>query len=344
MPPRFHPRLVNGPFQDPGLYIAFAFEKRAILFDLGDLSCLTPREILKITHCFISHTHMDHFCGFDHLLRLCLGRDKTLHLYGPEGFLDNLEGKLRGYNWNLVNHYRYPFELTASEVNTRMIRTRRYACRNGFVPENGADNLRPFTGVLLQEPSLQVEARILDHGTPCLGFSLTESVHFNIDKTALDRLSLATGAWLKAFKDALYEGLDPGTLIDAPTLEPPGSTRPFRLDQLAESIARRSAGQKVAYITDVSGHAENRKTIIDFIQGADQLFIESPFRAVDEQLAMSKYHLTTNQAGELAALSGAKRYTLFHFSPRYSDDADVFRKEADQAFERAKGSLLNRET
>ena len=339
MPPRFHPRLVNGPFEDPVLYIAFAFEKRAILFDLGVLSRLTPREILKISHCFISHTHMDHFCGFDHLLRLCLGRDKVLHVYGPEGFLDNLEGKLRGYNWNLVNHYRYPFELTAAEINPCQIRTRHYACRKGFIPEAEKDDIRPFDGMLLEEPSLRVEARILDHGTPCLGFSLAESMHINIDKTALDRLSLATGPWLRTFKNALYEGHEPNTRIEAPSLDPSTRIRSLRLGQLAESIARRSPGQKVAYITDVAGHAENRKTIIDLIQGADHLFIESPFRAADAHLALSKFHLTSHQAGEIAAQAGVKRYTLFHFSPRYNDDTDQFQKEAHLAFERMRDSI-----
>lgn len=332
MSPRFLPRLVNEPFDDPALYVAFAFEKRAILFDLGDLSRLSSRDILKISHCFVSHTHMDHFCGFDRLLRLCLGREKRLHLYGPDGFLDNLEGKLRAYNWNLVDHYRYPFELTASEITTERIRTRRYACRTKFIPETGMDKLQPFDGVLLEEPSLQVEARILDHGIPCLGFSLTEPVHINIDKVALDQLALSTGPWLKNFKLALYCQKDPNTIIAAPTLDPPGGQRCFRLGDLAGNITRTSPGQKISYITDTAGHSNNRKAIIELIRGAEHLFIESAFRSRDHDLATSKYHLTAGQAGEIAAQAGVKRYTLFHFSPRYSDDADTIRKEAQQAF------------
>jgi ribonuclease BN (tRNA processing enzyme) len=105
MRPSFLPRLVNGPFEDPGLFLPFLFEKRAILFDLGDIYSLSAKEILKASHVFITHTHMDHFIGFDRLLRLFLGRDQHLYLYGPEDFLKNVEGKLAGYSWDLVENY-----------------------------------------------------------------------------------------------------------------------------------------------------------------------------------------------------------------------------------------------
>ena len=83
MRPSFHPRLINNPFNDPGLFIPFTFQNRALIFDLGDISSLPARDILKISHAFVSHAHMDHFIGFDHLLRLMLGRDKILALFGP---------------------------------------------------------------------------------------------------------------------------------------------------------------------------------------------------------------------------------------------------------------------
>jgi ribonuclease Z len=84
MRPSFLPRLVNEPFGDPGLFIPFLHQKRALIFDLGDIHSLSARDILKITHVFITHTHMDHFIGFDRLLRLLLGRDQDLYLYGPK--------------------------------------------------------------------------------------------------------------------------------------------------------------------------------------------------------------------------------------------------------------------
>jgi ribonuclease Z len=46
---------------------------------------------------FVSHAHMDHFAGFDRLLRVTLGRDKSIALFGPAGFIDRVEHKLAGY-------------------------------------------------------------------------------------------------------------------------------------------------------------------------------------------------------------------------------------------------------
>jgi len=334
MAPRFHPRLVNGPFDDPALYIALAHEKRALLFDLGDLRRLSPRDIFKISHCFVSHTHMDHFYGFDYLLRLCLGRKKKLHLYGPEGFLDNLEGKLQAYTWNLVRHYRYPLELVASEISPEVIHTRHYACRDGFVPQRARDTQKPFEGLLLREPSLKVEARLLDHGIPCLGFCLVERGHINIDKVALERLGLATGAWLKTLKKKIYAGEDPDSPIAAPSLGAPDRQRHFRLGELVPVMTRLTPGQKIGYITDVAGHAENRQAIVALMRHVDHLYIESAFLARDEHLAAAKCHLTAEQAGEIAASAGAKRLTVFHFSPRYEQEGDALQTEAEHAYAR----------
>ena len=173
MRPSFHPRLVNGPFDDPTLFIPFLFINRAMMFDLGDITALSPRDILKISHVFITHTHMDHFVGFDRLLRLHLGREKSLFLYGPQGVRQNVEGKLAGYSWNLVENYSNRFALNVIEVLPDRLITSQYMCHKKFVGTQEATTTS-FKKILLEEPVFTVSAVPLDHGIPCLGLTLEE--------------------------------------------------------------------------------------------------------------------------------------------------------------------------
>jgi ribonuclease Z len=85
MRPLTEPRLVNDAFGDPAPWVDLRDERRALLFDLGDVGALAPRQLLRLSHVFVSHTHMDHFAGFDALLRVLLGRKPRLVLTGGPG-------------------------------------------------------------------------------------------------------------------------------------------------------------------------------------------------------------------------------------------------------------------
>jgi ribonuclease Z len=323
MRPLFHPRLINDPFGDPGLYIDFLFDRRALLFDLGDLSPLSSRQLLKVSHAFVSHTHMDHFAGFDALLRILLGREKVLHLFGPPGFIDRVGHKLAAYTWNLVAGYESEFVVRATEAHPDGgMLTADFRGRDGFRcgPEISA---QAAGGVLLDEETFQVRTTFLDHKIPCLAFALEEKFHVNVWKSGLERLGLPVGPWLRDLKSAVARG-EP----DDTPMGPDG----VRLGVLRAEALRIVPGQKIAYVTDAVDHPRNAAAIVELARDADWLFIEATFSRDEEARAAEKHHLTSAQAGRLARQAGARRLVPFHFSPKYSEEGDRLAREAQEAF------------
>jgi ribonuclease Z len=333
MRPSFLPRLVNEPLGDPGMFIPFLHQKRAIIFDLGDIHSLSSRDILKISHVFVTHTHMDHFIGFDRLLRLFLGRDQDLYLYGPEGFIKNVEGKLSGYSWNLVQNYSNHFALHVFEVHADHLRAKDYICQKGFVPASKAVQ-HAFAGLLHEEPTLSVFARVLDHGLPCLGFAVKERFHVNIKKADVARLGLEIGPWIKKFKEALFDHQNPDSEFEIPSAKKQ-VRKTFVLKDLAEQIAIITPGQKVSYIADVAYSDSNVEQIVALVKDSDHLFIEASFLDKDKDIAEKKGHLTARQAGLIAGRANVQRVTPFHFSPRYQGQEPILEKEVMDTYARA---------
>ena len=330
MHPTLHPRLLNSPFEDPCLYIQFLFENYSILFDLGDIARLPSRDILKISHIFVSHTHMDHFLGFDRVLRLCLGRDKVLHLYGPAGFLKNVEGKLSGYSWNLVTHYNKSLILNVTEIHHHRMITRSYDCKNRFIPIEPSTE-KPFQVDVVHRPGWTVSATVLDHGIPCLAFSIAEKFHINIKKDRIEALGLTVGPWITAFKQAILSGKDSNSIFRIDDHRQPGIFFSYPLGKLCQNIASITPGQKITYITDVAYNDANAEKIVNIARNSDQLFIEAAFMEIHRDLAAQKYHLTACQAGTLAAMARAKHFTIFHHSPRYVGQEALLNTEAHRA-------------
>lgn len=326
----FRAFLVNDLFGDPALYAGLPWERRALLFDLGDISRLSAGYLLKISDVFVSHAHLDHFVGFDHLLRVILGRSKALRLYGPTGFIDHVDGKLRGYVWNLVDGYSLSIEV--HEVGPDQVRCARFVCPNGFRREEVGDRVA-VDGLLCSEPEFRVRCAQLDHRIPCLGFALEETVHLNVDKIRLEALGLPVGPWLMDLKRAVRAGQPDGFPIRVAWSR--GGRREERcvaLGTLRREVMRESPGQKLAYVTDVLDSAANHDAIVTLARGADLFYCEAGYPARDEDRARARYHLTTVQAGRLAAEAGVRRFSVFHLSPKYRDCPGELVAEAMGAF------------
>jgi ribonuclease Z len=333
MRPIFTPELVNGVFGDPALLIDFKFVRRALLFDIGDVGRLPTRKLLRVSDVFVSHAHMDHFAGFDRLLRVCLGRAKGVRLYGPPQFLDRVEHKLAAYTWNVVQNYAADFTVTAHELlpDWRVQRAC-FRSRSKFVRE-AADETSAPDGVLLAEPEMRVRAMFIDHETPCLAFALEECTHINIWKSKLADLGLPTGPWLQELKAAVLAGEPDDTRIHAKWRDRHGEhERVVPLGELKAKVIKLVPGQKICYVTDAAFSEDNVQRIVGLAAQSDLLFIEAAFHHEDLERARDRFHLTARQAGELAHAAGVSFAVPFHFSPRYMDRELELRAQFETAF------------
>lgn len=336
MNPSFSSYLVNDCFGDPGVYVEVRWSKRALLFDLGQNDALGPTRLLRANDIFISHTHMDHFIGFDAVVRVALGRGKTLRLYGPPGLIDNVNGKLRGYTWNLVDGY--PLTIEVHEYHLQEVRHTIFHAADGFV--RSAQPTRPLSAdketgsfTVLDDPMFTVKAVALNHRIPSFAYCLEEQFHINVNKQKLHEAGLPVGGWLKDVKQYVWQG-QPDDFRFSATLfeEHRRQEQEFVLGDIKERFLTISRGQKLVYVVDARYDAENEAKIVALAKGADLFYCESPYLDVDAEKARDRYHLTARQAGIMARKAQVRELIVFHFSPRYTGQGEAIEREAMEAF------------
>lgn len=333
MPRHFDPTLVNDPFDDPGIYVDLAFERRALLFDLGDIGRLAPRKLLRISDVFVTHRHMDHFAGFDQLLRRLLGREKTLNLYGPAGMIDAVGHKLAAYTWNLIDGYDGNLRYCVREIDDAGRVSSAEFCGRGRFEKSQDATCQANDDVILKEGNLQVRAITLDHGVPVLAFALEERAQINVWRNKVEAMGLAVGPWLRAFKEAILSGAGDDAPISVVWADHrTASPCALPLGLLKREIMQIAAGRKIAYVVDCAFIDANIEKIVRLAKGADTLFIEATFLDADAAAAAQRRHLTARQAGTLARLAAVKRLVTLHYSPRYRGQGDRLAQEAQEAF------------
>ena len=343
MTPSFSSYLVNDVFGDPGVYVEVRWSKRALLFDLGHNEALGSTRLLRANDIFISHTHMDHFIGFDALLRVALGRAKTLRLYGPPGLIANVQGKLSGYTWNLVDGY--PLTIQVREFHPEGSRTARFFATDGFRARedpphlsDGVAEAGPFP--VLEDTMFTAYAVALNHRIPSFAYALQEQFHINVNRQKLHDAGLPIGSWLKEVKQYLWEGR-PDDFRFTATLyfEHRKQDLQFILGDVRDRFLTITRGQKLAYVVDARYDAVNEEKIVALARDADILFCESPYLHRDAEKAQERYHLTARQAGLMARKAGVRELIVFHFSPRYTGQGEEIVQEAMEAF-RGSGSAM----
>ncbi|MBF0320790.1 MAG: ribonuclease Z [Nitrospirae bacterium] len=314
----FFCKLVNNPYQDPVVYVRFRREKESIMFDCGDVYRLSVREIQKISDIFVTHMHVDHFIGFDNVLRCLLNREAPLNIYGPTGIIEAVESKLKGYTWNLIKEY--PLKIEVCEMRRDVILRGSFHASEGFNKIDGP--AAAFDKSIMSKAGLAVEADIFDHGIEVLGFSLREDTQININKALLLERGLTPGPWLNELKTAIRN--------DIKDIEFNIAGQQYHIDEL-RTLTMITQGQKIAYITDISPSESNVKKAVELARDADTLYIEAFFLAEDIERAHMRNHLATVHAGQIAKMAHVKNVEIIHISPKYINMLDIIKEEVKEA-------------
>ena len=334
----FEPSLVNDAFGDPGLYVDFRDERRALLFDLGDISRLLPRQLMRMSHVFVTHAHLDHFCGFDHLLRVILGRKAGIVIFGGPNFLEQIEHKLRAYTWNVVHRYEVELVVDAREIGVGGgVRRALFSSRRQFAREAGASFERS-DDVVHDEATFRVRGRFVDHDIPCVAYLIEEKARIAVAKDRLATLGVSAGAWLRELKHAVLTGAPDDAPIRVLWRDRDGEHAMIQqVGELRHLILAVVPGQRIGYVTDLRYTESNVEILSQLMHDVDLLFIESVFLDEDKAHGLRKNHLTARQAGLIARWIGARAVVPFHFSPRYEGRSAALIAEVQAAWSGTSG-------
>ncbi len=317
----FHTTLVNGKRGDPALYVLLFDRGEAFLFDMGDLSRFRIKNLHKVSRIFISHSHIDHFIGFDYFLRVMLGQKKKVEIYGPPGISDQVFHRLQGYTWNLVKKDRISFHVY--DVFPEKIQGFRMQTNDCFSKKHFLEE-RNHQEILFEDEKYQVKFAILDHGIPSLAYSLVRKNYERINKAKLQEYSLSPGQWVG--KVLLFAK---GKIPDEP-IELEGKN--WSLSQLAEILVIQEKEEKMVYVVDTIYNQEVEKKVINLAKNADVFFCETSFLWKDRDKAKKTRHLLAIEAGRMARKAGAKKFIPFHFSWGYQEEVKELVEEGRLAY------------
>jgi len=230
-----------------------------------------------VTRIFVSHFHGDHCLGLGSML-MRLNLDKVthpIHVYYPASGKEYFDRLRYGTIYHeLINVVEHPVH------------------EDGIVEE--CENFK-------------IEAKFLIHGTPNIGWRITEPDSIKYDKDKLKALNIK-GPAMKELIEKGHITID-GKKISIPEV----------------SWVRKGDAFAVVIDTKICPQA------IEIAKGAKMLLAESTYLNEHEHLAEKHLHMTAAQAAQIAKEANVETLILTHFSARYID-LEPFETEAREIF------------
>ncbi len=305
--------------EDVCLMISLPTERWTYLCDCGYASGLTIRDVKNLQAIFVSHTHIDHFCNFDTILRHQLPIGRKVLIFGPKGIARNVQAKFLAYNWeNLTVDDKavfYEIHELQQESYVKIFEIRSPVWELVEVGE-------AHTDVIYKTDMFSVRFCLLKHGIDCVAYSFDMHPTLNVKPD----LPYKRGAWIRALKEAYR--------LQKPTEEITLEEGIFQAQALYPYLEE-NKGFRIGYVMDHAPTPENHAKAIKLMKGVDELYIEAYYKHEDLAFAIQNQHSTARISGELARKIEAGRVFPIHFSRRYQTEelVEELIKECLEAFE-----------
>ncbi|MCA9477666.1 MAG: ribonuclease Z [Nanoarchaeota archaeon] len=266
-----------------GIYLDYNGE--GILLDCGEG---TQRQIQhaglnaqKIKKILISHWHGDHVSGLLGLLQTIgnfSGDDKTIKLFGPVGSKQYLEHLTKSCVFDVQ------LNLEVIELNPTGLET------------------------FFENEDYALQAILLDHSVPCLGFKFLRKERRKMNQAALQE---------KGVQGELVGQLQSGKSVEVKGI----SISP-------EEVSVIEPSRSVSFIFDT----RICDACYTLAQDSDLLVSEAVYKDDLQDKAQEYGHMTALQVAQVASQSGVEQLILTHFSQRYKDVGEL-EEEAKSLFE-----------
>lgn len=275
--------------------------------ECGQADSLTMKECQNVNAVFISHTHIDHFINFDSLIRHQLGIERTVTICGPENIALQIQSKLKGYTWNLINEGSVKYEIREIKNDSTIeVYTAEPPDWNLVYMKSIKEN------IIFSNDKFMVNFTILDHGIPSIAYLFKE---YNTLKIDFNDTGFIGGKWVSELKQA-YENNEKDKKLDV-------NGKEYKADDLFHMLHIKE-GSSFGVIMDHAANAENHKKIKKMFKKCNEVLIECFYMEKDKEFAKINLHSYSKKSGEIMKESSVQKAVPVHFSRKYSEEEQQF--------------------
>jgi ribonuclease Z len=297
----FLPQIKSLPNEDISILFTLDNLSDSYLCVCGDASGLRVKDCQNLRAIFISHTHIDHFIGFDKVLRHQLGIGKRIVICGPKGIAKQVQAKVKSYLWNLATPDAITYEIreivSASQIEAYEIQPPLWELKKLEKRTQLYENERFLVGFA-----------ILNHKTDSIAYHFCEQDTVNIN---LANSNFRGGKWINELKLAYENRLGGKDII----IDGEGYSAESLFDLLEVK-----KGDSLGVIMDHAVSEENHLAIKSLFTNSNQVFIESFYKLEDKDKATKNAHIYSSASGKIMKECNVKNAIPVHFSRKYNEE------------------------